>query len=97
MTNEPTASSSLDIDLPEVPQKVPGYISSLRGWDDTLEAMQDYLLGNSLSPIKTPDGLDLETYYLRWGPVGGIPVSRTIWVYNRVTQTKIEKAFRCRR
>ena len=97
MMNEQATSSLLDVDIPEIPQKIPGYISSLRGWEDTLEAIQDYLIGNSHPPLKTPEGLDLETYYLRFGPVGGIPVSRTIWVYNRVAQTKIERPFRCRR
>lgn len=97
MTNEQAASSLLDIDIPAIPQKIPGYISTLRGWNDTLEAIQDYLVGNGLPPIKTSEGLDLETYYLRFGAVGGIPVSRTIWVYSRLSQTKIERPFRCRR
>lgn len=97
MMNEQATSSLLDTDIPEIPQKIPGYISSLRGWEDTLEAIQDYLIGNSQPPLKTPNGLDLETYYLRFGSMGGIPFSRTIWVYNRVEQAKIEQPFRCRR
>lgn len=96
-TNEPETLSSLDIEIPERPQRIPGFISSMVGYAETIQAIDDHLQGEGRAPLKMGDMLDLETYYLSFGKLFGIPKARTVSVYNRLTQEKLPKTFRMRR
>lgn len=97
---EPETLSSLDIDIPEAPQRIPGFVSSQAGYSETINAINDYLIADGRPPLKVGEDdldLDLTTYYLHWGAMFGIPMARTVTVYNRVAQKKIDKTFRMRR
>lgn len=96
LTTEQT-ESYLDIEIPERPQRIPGFISQMIGYGETIQAIDEYLVSEELPPLKQGDDLDLLTYYLVFGTMGGIPQSRPVTVYHRLEQKKIDKTFRMRR
>lgn len=67
------------------------------GYPETIQAIDEHLQAEGRAPLKQGDDLDLTTYYLTFGLLVGIPKGRTVTVYNRLTQEKIEPTFRMRR
>lgn len=96
-TPEPETLSSLDIEIPERPQRIPGFISSMVGYRETLATIDDHLRDEGQPPLLQDDDPDLITYYLVFGNLTGIPKTRPVEVYNRLAQTKIDRTFRMRR